>query len=581
MLVEIESRLIYYCMVCFTILFTPIIYFCFRLVSELFSYAVRREQISQYEQIFENNKHIFTNIINSIFSLITTAEQHYYQNKKLTALSSITRSILNKFITPSNSFSDQKNSYCCTNPCPTVSQCPMLNRRHSARSYPETQQCPMMNREHSTRLYPETQRCPMMSAGSIPISHRCPTMNKLCATTTDEQYFSMMNEQYLAEKYSPINKTYTTTLDPMTPPMAQKCSPMAQKCSPMAQKCPPTNYNYSETLPCSMCPIRKTTCSKSRLNENPLNTYINSDGCRVHSPAPTTTTYHYSDASNGNSFYNCPIETEPNCTFKEDFVSEKKIYNDDYFRGTETTLQSILAGYMNDYIFSKISNNEQEKCFKQSHEDNSKKTMPQSEQQSQNDDSKNPTSQENQFYNNMSKHIASLIPNFVCNGSGTSLLSFFLNTFICPTIKQKFTGLLLDNLVGNDELYKSVLGLAESYDDPNVQSIFNFRTMQTSDVAYAVCDLIKEINIYDVNILNGKYFNAPNQKIADMLRLLCLLCAGPETFNRIYDKEFTENSKSHTDDTKDNAEHYVRDSMYNTDLSENLINNITDEPDHY
>ena len=86
-----------------------------------------------------------------------------------------------------------------------------------------------------------------------------------------------------------------------------------------------------------------------------------------------------------------------------------------------------------------------------------------------------------------------------------------------------------------DDSIKTFMNVANQYDDPNCSPL-DMTNMKPSDVLTEIGEYADKLgmtlNYCGVNLFDTSKYTTPNQSLADLIRLICLLSAGPEKYNK-------------------------------------------------
>jgi len=85
-LIEVDSDLLYYCMLFFTLCVMPISFYCFCLLSDWLAYKIQEATINHYVRVFNENKKTLGQVFRTIFGLVDRAENHCYKYFRNVAL---------------------------------------------------------------------------------------------------------------------------------------------------------------------------------------------------------------------------------------------------------------------------------------------------------------------------------------------------------------------------------------------------------------------------------------------------------------------------------------------------------------
>jgi hypothetical protein len=573
-------------------LLIPLFYFCFCLFSKFLSYKARECTIDQCARIFKENEHMVKSAVSSVFNLVDRTEQHYYQYYYFSSIANGVQAIIGKTFSPfMNLFRKYlttrnrtslcercpamptslfcppqmpcvdrpMDQFCSRNPCvmPRVDR-PMDQFCSRTPCAPPRVDRPMYQ-YHNPRAMPTSfGYCPDCPENSRPVPlyqnhtpiRQCakssPCRPVTCGPATPDFTFDNCEQKYEplpTSDFTLNNCGKKSNCRPVTPDFTLNDCGKKSNCRPVTPdfslNCGKSNDNAGEDY-----------LTRIHLNLPPYNKMERSEAIKAirrhcnfpNSSTPKSWTGLGCDETTLPTGVGCNESTLPTVTGCSVGPGCRPLCSDGKIHMFPKRIPNGLGGSCCVGGSDRGCDNQPETSTKNNYASN--------------------------FGNTLMPALSNLFSSFVTpNNSGqnnsSTDYSKYINSFMdvfntgaCNnTSSQKYTNSLGDESEDEDirvcaknvcspsnlcdfETCRMMLNIAKSYDNSTNPSVLDFSRMTISEAMLSMVRLSSELGI-NTHIQNGTYlqlldtsfFNTPNQKVADFLRLLCFVSVGREQFN--------------------------------------------------
>lgn len=196
MLIQIDSDVVFYITMFFTILVVPVLYYCYRIVSQVVSFYVSKYTRDHCVSIFQQNETFVRDILNTSFGLVDRIENHINQYCSINFFSKLFNDIyglLAILITTRNSSETETKPEVstCEDPCPLVIDDSVFSRTNSTTRYEPKCDTNYIPRHGPTSfgkcpLCPiDAPACPLYSDNYCNTNGRCPIDAPSCRSYSD------------------------------------------------------------------------------------------------------------------------------------------------------------------------------------------------------------------------------------------------------------------------------------------------------------------------------------------------------------------------------------------------------------